>query len=77
MESCEGGWLQVDSAHLMVKICSVDNYCHGLMLAFEALFPRSPVLGARHFTLDGLVLRPYLFFEYLMPMPACHLSEHC
>lgn len=29
----------------MISFCHVDNYCHGLMLGAEALYPGSPALG--------------------------------
>lgn len=28
-----------------ISFCHVDNYCHGLLCGYEALYPGSPALG--------------------------------
>ena len=36
-----------------VSFCYVDNYCHGLIIAEEALYPGSPALGQFYIVTDG------------------------
>lgn len=37
----------------MISFCHVDNYCHGLILGAEALYPGSPALGKFYIITDG------------------------
>ena len=37
----------------MISFCHVDNYCHGLILGYEALYPGSPALGKFYVITDG------------------------
>jgi nucleoside-diphosphate-sugar epimerase len=37
----------------MISFCHVDNYCHGLILGAEALYPASPALGKFYIITDG------------------------
>lgn len=36
-----------------ISFCHVDNYCHGLILGAEALYPGSPALGKFYIITDG------------------------
>jgi nucleoside-diphosphate-sugar epimerase len=36
-----------------VSFCHVDNYCHGLIIAMDKLYPGSPVLGKFYIVTDG------------------------
>lgn len=36
-----------------ISFCHVDNYCHGLLLGAEALYPGSPALGKYYVVTDG------------------------
>ncbi len=36
-----------------MSFCYVDNYCHGLIIAEEALYPGSPALGQFYIVTDG------------------------
>jgi nucleoside-diphosphate-sugar epimerase len=37
----------------LISFCHVDNYCHGLILGGEALYPGSPALGKFYIVTDG------------------------
>lgn len=37
----------------LISFCHVDNYCHGLILGEEALYPGSPALGKFYIITDG------------------------
>ena len=37
----------------LISFCHVDNYCHGLILGEEALYPNSPALGKFYIITDG------------------------
>lgn len=37
----------------LISFCHVDNYCHGLILGSEALYPGSPALGKFYIITDG------------------------
>jgi nucleoside-diphosphate-sugar epimerase len=37
----------------LISFCHVDNYCHGLILGEEALYPKSPALGKFYIITDG------------------------
>jgi len=45
-----------------ISFCHVDNYCHGLILGAEALYPKSPALGKYYVITDG---PPILFWKVL------------
>jgi sterol-4alpha-carboxylate 3-dehydrogenase (decarboxylating) len=36
-----------------ISFCHVDNYCHGLILGYEALYENSPALGKFYVITDG------------------------
>lgn len=36
-----------------ISFCHVDNYCHGLILGAQALYPNSPALGKFYVITDG------------------------
>lgn len=46
----------------LISFCHVDNYCHGLILGEEALFPGSPALGKFYVITDG---PPQVFWKVL------------
>lgn len=37
----------------VISFCHVDNYCHGLILGYKALYPNSPALGKFYIITDG------------------------
>lgn len=37
----------------LISFCHVDNYCHGLILGYEALYANSPALGRFYVITDG------------------------
>jgi nucleoside-diphosphate-sugar epimerase len=41
----------------LISFCHVDNYCHGLILGYEALFEGSPALGKFYIVTDGPAVR--------------------
>lgn len=43
---------------IRISFCHVDNYCHGLILGSEALYPGSPALGKFYVITDG----PAIYF---------------
>jgi nucleoside-diphosphate-sugar epimerase len=43
----------VGNGQNQVSICHVDNYCHGLILGYEALYEGSPALGKYYVVTDG------------------------
>jgi len=45
-----------------VSFCYVDNYCHGLIIGFDALYPGSPALGKFYIVTDG---PPQVFWDVL------------
>jgi nucleoside-diphosphate-sugar epimerase len=48
--------------HNLISFCHVDNYCHGLILGAEALYPGSPALGKYYVVTDG---EPLKFWKVL------------
>jgi nucleoside-diphosphate-sugar epimerase len=49
-----GGGLRIfGSGENRISFCHVDNYCHGLILGAEALYPGSPALGKFYIITDG------------------------
>ena len=46
LETAGSGKLHIfGSGENKISFCHVDNYCHGLILGYEALYPGSPALG--------------------------------
>ncbi len=54
LETAGSGKLRIfgDGKNL-ISFCHVDNYCHGLILGCEALYPNSPALGKFYIITDG------------------------
>lgn len=49
-----GGGLRIfGDGENRISMCHVDNYCHGLILGAEALYPGSPALGKFYIITDG------------------------
>ena len=46
----------------IISFCHVDNYCHGLILGYEALYAGSPALGKFYIITDG---PPQVFWKVL------------
>ena len=46
----------------MISFCHVDNYCHGLILGAQALYPGSPALGKYYVVTDD---QPQKFWKVL------------
>lgn len=54
LETAGTGKLRIFGAgENLISFTHVDNYCHGLILAEEALFPGSPALGKFYIVTDG------------------------
>jgi nucleoside-diphosphate-sugar epimerase len=54
LESAGDGSLRVfGDGQNRISFCHVDNYCHGLILGAEALYPGSPALGKFYIVTDG------------------------
>ena len=50
LEAAGSGKLHIfGSGENKISFCHVDNYCHGLILGYEALYPGSPALGIHHY----------------------------
>ena len=45
-----------------ISTCYVDNYCHGLILGEQALYPGSPALGKFYIVTDG---EPVFFWDMI------------
>ncbi len=45
-----------------ISTCYVDNYCHGLILGEQALYPGSPALGKFYIVTDG---EPVVFWDMI------------
>ena len=43
----------VPLSSFQVSFTYVDNYCHGLILGYDALYPNSPALGKFYVVTDG------------------------
>jgi nucleoside-diphosphate-sugar epimerase len=41
----------------LISLCHVDNYCHGLILGAQALYPGSPALGKFYIITDGVPVK--------------------
>ncbi|CAM9262091.1 unnamed protein product [Ectocarpus fasciculatus] len=54
LETAGSGKLRIFGPGLnRISFCHVDNYCHGLILGAEALYPDSPALGKYYVVTDG------------------------
>lgn len=54
LEAAGTGKLRIFGSGLnKISFCHVDNYCHGLILGAEALYPGSPALGKYYVVTDG------------------------
>jgi len=54
LETAASGKLRIfGDGENRISFCHVDNYCHGLILGGEALFPGSPALGKFYIITDG------------------------
>jgi nucleoside-diphosphate-sugar epimerase len=54
LEAAGSGKLRIfGSGENLISFCHVDNYCHGLILGAEALYPGSPALGKYYVVTDG------------------------
>mmetsp|Transcript_28835 Transcript_28835/g.63999 ORF Transcript_28835/g.63999 Transcript_28835/m.63999 type:complete len:272 (+) Transcript_28835:63-878(+) len=49
--------------HNLISFCHVDNYCHGLILGAEALYPASPALGRFYVITDGPAVKFWKVFN--------------
>lgn len=58
LEAAASGKLRIfGSGHNLISFCHVDNYCHGLILGAEALYPGSPALGKYYVVTDGPAIK--------------------
>ena len=63
METAGSGKLRIfGEGENKISFCHVDNYCHGLILGGEALYPSSPALGKFYIITDG---EPQVFWKVL------------
>ena len=63
LETAASGKLRIfGTGYNKISFCHVDNYCHGLILGAEALYPGSPALGKYYVVTDG---PPQLFWKVL------------
>jgi nucleoside-diphosphate-sugar epimerase len=54
LEAAGTGKLRIFGSGLnRISFCHADNYCHGLILGAEALYPGSPALGKYYVVTDG------------------------
>ncbi len=54
LETAASGKLRIFGDGLnKISFCHVDNYCHGLILGYEALYQGSPALGKFYVVTDG------------------------
>ena len=54
LETAANGSLRIfGNGENKISFCHVDNYCHGLILGYEALYPKSPALGKFYVVTDG------------------------
>lgn len=54
LETAGSGKLRIfGNGENQISFCHVDNYCHGLILGAEALYPGSPALGKFYIVTDG------------------------
>jgi nucleoside-diphosphate-sugar epimerase len=46
LDAAGSGWLRIfGNGNIKISMCHVDNYCHALILGYEALYEGSPALG--------------------------------
>lgn len=58
LETAGSGKLRIfGEGNNKISFCHVDNYCHGLILGGEALYPGSPALGKFYIVTDGGALK--------------------
>jgi len=58
LETAGSGKLRIfGSGENLISFCHVDNYCHGLILGAEALYPGSPALGKYYVVTDGPAIK--------------------
>ena len=63
LETAGNGRLRIfGSGQNMISVTYVDNYCHGLICASDALVPSSPVLGKFYVVTDP---RPVYFWKFV------------
>jgi nucleoside-diphosphate-sugar epimerase len=63
LETAGSGKLRVfGDGENIISFCHVDNYCHGLILGEEALYPGSPALGKFYIVTDDI---PQYFWKVL------------
>lgn len=54
LEACGSGSMRIfGSGNNDISFCHVDNYCHGLILGYAALYANSPALGKFYIITDG------------------------
>ena len=54
LETAASGKLRIfGDGENKISFCHVDNYCHGLILGYEALYANSPALGKFYVITDG------------------------
>jgi nucleoside-diphosphate-sugar epimerase len=54
LDTAASGKLRVfGNGENLISFCHVDNYCHGLILGYEALYEGSPALGKYYVVTDG------------------------
>lgn len=58
LEAAGSGKLRIfGEGNNLMSFCHVDNYCHGLILGAEALYPNSPALGKYYVITDDEPIR--------------------
>jgi nucleoside-diphosphate-sugar epimerase len=63
LEAAGSGKLRIFGPGLnKISFCHVDNYCHGLILGYEALYAGSPALGKYYVVTDD---EPQIFWKVL------------
>lgn len=64
LAAAESGKLRVfGSGENRISVCYVDNYCHGLILGYEALYRTSPALGKYYVCTDGGNVNLWTFLD--------------
>jgi nucleoside-diphosphate-sugar epimerase len=70
LHACKTGRLRIfGNGENEISMCYVDNYCHGLILGFDALYPGSPALGKYYVITDG---PPVKFWRMLDDAAVAH-----
>ena len=58
LQTAGSGKLRIfGSGNNLISFCHVDNYCHGLILGGDALYPGSPALGKFYVITDGPAIK--------------------